>query len=95
MFNLGDKFISETEAIKVYDRVAQNVRKARVLKRVAQDMIFKNHIDGIGVTPTENEDIEKPTDAKVQSFNILLPFIIKFTIMTSNLQGKLMHRFSF
>ena len=76
IFNLGDKFISETEATKVYDRVAQNVRKARVLKRVAQDLIYKNHIDGTGVTPTEDEDIKKPNDAKVRRFNILTPCII-------------------
>jgi len=44
---------------------------------VAQDMIFKNHIDGTGVAPAENEDIEKPTtDDKVLSFNFLLPLIM-------------------
>ena len=57
IFNLGDKFVSETEATKVYERVAQKMRKARALKRMTQD------IDGTeGIV---NADMNKPIYAKV------------------------------
>ena len=57
IFNLGDNFVSETEATKVYERVAQKMRKARALKRMTQD------IDG--TEGTVNADMNKPIYVKV------------------------------
>jgi len=67
VFNLGDNFISETEAAKVYNRIAQKMRKARALKKVAQSVILQNLIDGTELPPTVH----------VKVIYILIPYMMK------------------